>query len=77
MNCVISLFSERPINVAFPVHISLLLSIYFCSQGSIGEQVEKLDRMMLEYEDLCDRVELEKKKAKQKTILSILIEKRQ
>ena len=44
---------------------------------AVGEKIFNVERLLLEYEDACERVELERKKDGEKLELSALVEKRQ
>ena len=44
---------------------------------SIGEKIVNVEKLLLEYEDACERVELERRKYGEKLELSTLVEKRQ
>eukprot|EP00794_Sanderia_malayensis_P019242 gene19242-21170_t len=44
---------------------------------SLGDQILKINRLMLDFEEVCELVELEKQKSKHRSELSDLVEKRQ
>ena len=49
----------------------------FVVLGAIGDQIQKIEKLLLEHEDVCQRLELEKSKLGEKVELSRLVEKRQ
>lgn len=55
----------------------LWIAFVYLVAGAIGDQIQKTEKLLLEHEDVCQRVELEKSKLMEKIELSRLVEKRQ
>lgn len=64
-------------SVIFLLFFLILIQFFNFFPEAIGEKISNVEKLLLEYEDAIERVDLEQKKYGEKLELSVLVEKRQ